>query len=190
VARITASSEGQSAVATITVVPGVVSQVVVTPEASDVLEGTTRPLSAEARSASGIVLTGRDIVWTSGAPGIASVNATGVVIGRAPGVAVIAAIIDGVSGFATVTVRPREVTTVQVTPSSPTIAVNATVQLEPTARDANGAQLTGRPVTWRSSQETVAFVSSTGLVVGLRAGTATITATVEGVSGSTVVTVR
>jgi uncharacterized protein YjdB len=68
VARITALSEGKSAVAVITVVPVAVSQVLVTPAASEVLEGAARQLTAQARSASGAVLTGRDITWTSGAP--------------------------------------------------------------------------------------------------------------------------
>jgi trimeric autotransporter adhesin len=190
VARITALSEGKSAVAVITVVPVAVSQVLVTPAASEVLEGAARQLTAQARSASGAVLTGRDITWTSGAPGIASVTATGIVNGLTPGVAVLAATVDGVSGFATVTVRPRVVTTVQLAPLTPSIAANTTVQLGLTVRDQTGTALTGRPVTWRSSDDTIAFVSSTGLVVGLRAGAATITATVEGVSGSTLVTVR
>jgi trimeric autotransporter adhesin len=82
------------------------------------------------------------------------------------------------------------VTTVQLAPLTPSIAANTTVQLGLTVRDQTGTALTGRPVTWRSSDDTIAFVSSTGLVVGLRAGAATITATVEGVSGSTLVTVR
>jgi len=190
VARITASSEGKTAVATITVVPVAVTQVLVTPAASELLVGTVRQLSAQARSATGAVLSGRDITWTSGAPGVASVNAAGAVSALAPGVAVLAATIDGVSGFATVTVRPPAVASVQLAPTGSVIAANATVQLELTVRDQAGTTLTGRPVTWSSSDETIAFVSSTGLVVGLRAGAATITATVEGVSGSTLVTVR
>lgn len=190
VARITASSEGKTAEAAITVVPVAVTQVAVTPLVSEVLVGSARQLLAVARSATGAVLTGRDITWTSGAPGIASVNASGIVSGLAPGVAIMAATIDGVTGFATVTVRPRVVTTVQLAPTDPSIAINGSVQLQLTVQDQSGAALTGRAVLYASSDDTIAFVSSTGLVIGLRAGEATITATVEGVSGSTLVTVR
>jgi trimeric autotransporter adhesin len=190
VARITASNEGKTAEAVITVVPVAVTQVDVTPLVSDVLVGSARQLLAVARSATGAVLTGRDITWTSGAPGIASVNAAGVVSGLAPGIAVMAATIDGQTGFATVTVRPRVVTTVQLTPTNPSIVANGSVQLQLAVRDQAGAPLGDRAVVYTSSDETIAFVSSTGLVIGVRAGEATITATVEGVSGSTLVTVR
>jgi uncharacterized protein YjdB len=57
-------------------------------------------------------------------------------------------------------------------------------------RDASGAPLSGRTITWRSANENVAFVSSTGLVVGVRSGTAIITATSEGISASVSITVR
>ncbi len=190
VARITASSEGKTADAVITVIPVAVTQVAVTPLASEVLVGTARQLLAVARSATGTVLTGRTITWTSGAPGIASVSATGAVSGLAPGVAVIAATIDGITGFATVTVRPRVVSTVQLAPVNPSIVTNSSVQLQLTVRDQAGSALTDRAVVYTSSNDAIAFVSSTGLVIGLRAGEATITATVEGVSGSTLVTVR
>lgn len=190
VARISALSEGKTAEAVITVVPVAVTQVDVTPVVNEVLVGSARQLLAVARSATGTVLTGRTITWTSGAPGIASVSATGTVSGLAPGVAVIAATIDGITGFATVTVRPRVVTTVQLAPANPSIVANSSVQLQLTVRDQSGAALTNRPVVYASSNDTIAFVSSTGLVIGLRAGEAIITATVEGVSGSTPVTVR
>lgn len=65
-----------------------------------------------------------------------------------------------------------------------------TVQLTATTRDASGATLTGRTVTWQSSAGTVASVSPAGLVTGLTTGTATITATSEGRSASASVTVR
>jgi len=189
-ARIRASSEGRTAEAVITVVPVAVTQVAVTPAVSDVLVGTARPLLAIARSATGAVLSDRVITWTSGAPSIASVTATGAVNGLTPGVAIIAATVDGITGFATVTVRPRVVTTVLLEPAGPSVAVNGTVQLQLTVRDQAGVALTDRAVVYRSSDETRVFVSSTGLVIGLRTGAATITATVEGVSGSTLVTVR
>jgi uncharacterized protein YjdB len=118
------------------------------------------------------------------------VNAAGAVNGLAPGTAIIAATIDGITGFASVTIRPRVVGTVQVEPTNPSIDTNGSLQLQLTVRDQAGSALTGRAVVYTSSDETTAFVSSTGLVIGLRAGAATITATVEGVSGSTLVTVR
>jgi hypothetical protein len=56
-------------------------------------------------------------------------------------------------------------------------------------RDAAGNVLTGRAVAWESSTPAVATVSSTGLVRGMAAGDATVTATSEGQSGSAAVTI-
>jgi hypothetical protein len=56
-------------------------------------------------------------------------------------------------------------------------------------RDENGGTLEGRPVAWTTSAPSVALVSSAGVVTAVSAGVATITATVEGKSGTVVVTV-
>ena len=62
-------------------------------------------------------------------------------------------------------------------------------QLTAVARDASGAELEGRTVTWSSSASSVATVSSSGVVTGVAAGEATITASVEGRTASARVTV-
>ena len=67
--------------------------------------------------------------------------------------------------------------------------MGATVQLTATLRDAAGNVLTGRAVAWSSSNTSTATVSGTGLVTGVAAGPATITATSETKSGAAVVTV-
>ena len=81
------------------------------------------------------------------------------------------------------------VASVQVTPSSATIAVNATVQLTATPKDAGGNPLSGRAITWTTNNSGVATVSTSGLVSGKAAGAATITATSEGKSGTAAITV-
>ncbi|OLE68781.1 MAG: hypothetical protein AUG74_09330, partial [Bacteroidetes bacterium 13_1_20CM_4_60_6] len=78
---------------------------------------------------------------------------------------------------------------VTVTPGSASVNEGKTVQLTATLRDAAGNVLTGRTVTWTSANTSVATVSGSGLVTGKVAGTAAITATSEGQSGSSAVTV-
>lgn len=189
-ARITATSEGKVGTATITVNPLPVASVQVTPATGTVLVGGTRQLAAQALSDSGQALAGRTVTWTSGAPGVASVSPAGLVTGIAPGIAVIVAVADGVPGFATITVERAVVASVGVTATLASIAVSGTSQLTATARDGTGGALTDRVTSWSSSDENIAFVTSTGTVLGLRAGTVTITATVEGVRGTVVITVR
>jgi len=86
---------------------------------------------------------------------------------------------------------PAEVVTVTVAPPSATLNVNATVQLSATALDANGQPVPGTAFTWTSSARDIASVSVTGLVTGLAAGDALISAGApNGVSGSAAVTVN
>jgi hypothetical protein len=81
------------------------------------------------------------------------------------------------------------VASVVVAPDTSTIAFGATTSLTATLADSRGNVLTGRAVTWSSSNANIATVDATGLVTGITAGTATITATAEGQSGAATVTV-
>jgi uncharacterized protein YjdB len=84
---------------------------------------------------------------------------------------------------------PPPVASVTVSPPSATVEVGQTAQLTATPKDASGTPLTGRVVTWSSSDSGVARVSATGLVTGRAAGSATITATSEGKTGTSAVAV-
>ena len=81
------------------------------------------------------------------------------------------------------------VATVTVSPGSLTLAVGQTGQLTATVRDGAGTVLTGRPITWTTNAGGVATVNGSGLVQALGAGTATITATSEGKTGTATVQV-
>jgi len=69
------------------------------------------------------------------------------------------------------------------------VPAGQTVQLTATLKDANGNTLTGRTVTWSSDNTAVATVSGSGLVSGVAAGAATITATSEAKTGTSAITV-
>ena len=81
------------------------------------------------------------------------------------------------------------VVSVDVTPASSSILVGGTAQLTAAAQDAEGQPLSGRTFIWTTDAPAVATVSGTGLVTGVGAGSATITATSEGKSGTANVTV-
>jgi trimeric autotransporter adhesin len=189
-ARIVATSEGKTGAATVRVIAVPVASVQLSPATGLVNTGQTLALSVVTRAADGTVLTGRQVNWQSGAPAVATVSSSGVVTGVAPGVAAILATVDGVTAISTVTVRLPPVAQIVLSPLNGAIDMGAALQLTAVLRDAAGTTLTGRTVVWTSSNEQVAFVNSTGLVVGFRIGTATITITSEGISASTTVTVR
>src|SRR6266540_2282050 len=81
------------------------------------------------------------------------------------------------------------VAAVTVSPAAASVPVGQTLPLTATPKDASGQPLSGRVVTWATSNATLASVSSAGLVTGIVAGTATITATSEGQSGTAAITV-
>jgi uncharacterized protein YjdB len=187
---ITATSEGVSGTALVYV--GVAS-IVVTPNPTSVAVGQTRQLTAVARDASNATISGVTFQWSSGSTQTATVDVNGLVTGRATGTVSITAAAGSVSGSSSVTVTPAPVASVTVTPSAPTVTAGQTVQLTATLKDAQGNVLTGRTVTWQSSDLTRATVSSSGLVTTLLTGkgkTVVITATSEGVSGTSTVTIQ
>jgi acid phosphatase len=79
---------------------------------------------------------------------------------------------------------PAPVATVTLTPATASLTVGQTLQLTATEKDASGNLLTGRTVTWASSNAGSVSVTSGGLVTALAAGSATVTATSETVSGT------
>jgi len=83
---------------------------------------------------------------------------------------------------------PTPVATVTVTPAADTVVVRRTVQLSAVLRDSRGSVLSGRAVTWTSSDPARATVSSSGLVSTLARGVVSITATAEGRAGSALLT--
>ena len=109
--------------------------------------------------------------------------------GMAGGAVQIAASSGGKSANAAITVTARPVTLVRITPGSATIPVTGSVTLQAEALDASGAPVTGRPVAWTSSNETVAVVGGSGVVAGIAVGSVTITATIDGQAGTAAVTV-
>ncbi len=78
---------------------------------------------------------------------------------------------------------PDEVSYVTVSPSSATIEEGDTQGFSAAAYNAVSEAISGKTFTWSSSNTAVAtIVSSTGVATGKKAGTATIKATVDGVS--------
>jgi uncharacterized protein YjdB len=188
-ATITATSEGATGSATITIAPDPVAAVEISPSAASIVVGQTAQLTAIPRNISGQALSGRTVSWSTSSPSLASVSSTGVVTGISPGNAVIIASVEGRQASATVTVRAVPVASVQVTPSPASTIVGQTVTLTARTLDGAGNTLTGRIVGWTSSNTAIATVNASGVVTGVASGTATITASSEGVSGTTALTV-
>jgi len=146
--------------------------------------GSSQAVTATPRDASGNPLTGRSVSWSSSNTGVAIVNQSGTVSGVSVGTAVVTAASEGQTATLNVTVTAATVASVTLSASSVALSVGESQAITATPRDAGNNPLTGRTVTWSSSNAGIATVSSSGLVTGVAVGTATITATSEGRSAS------
>src|SRR5215204_1001323 len=84
---------------------------------------------------------------------------------------------------------PPAVASVDIATSAGDVAIGQSTQLSATARDAKGNPLSNRTITWSTSSTSIATVSTGGLVTGVAAGQATITATSEGKTATRVLNV-
>src|SRR5690349_12252145 len=168
--------------------PSVASIDILGPTA-DIQIGGTVQLSATAKDAKGNTLTGKTVSWSTSSGAIATVSTNGLVTGVSAGTVSITASVDGKTMSRDVKVVSSPVGAIAVTVASTAIAIGGTTQATAVLRDASGNVITGRTVTWSSSNNTVATVNGTGLVTGVGQGKATISATADGQMGSVEVSV-
>jgi uncharacterized protein YjdB len=190
-----ATLNGVNGTASLTVTAATLKSIAVTPTNPTFAAGTTRQLVATGTfsdNTTGDISS--QVTWTSSDASVATVSASGLVTGVKAGSATIAAAKSGLNGADSVTITAATVTAVAVTPTSPSLAAGLSIQLTATATlSDNSTQDVTTQATWTSSESSIAAVSSTstssGLVVGVAAGSATITATFGGQSGTDSVTV-
>jgi hypothetical protein len=140
--------------------------------------GAVRPLAATVRNQSGQVLNDVTVTWSSLAPAIASVSPAGVVVAVGPGTARVVARAGTVADTADVVVRQVPVA-LAIAPQAPRIGQKDTVRLSAVPVDANGVAVAGLELASRWRAEAGAAyvdVDSTGLVVGVFEGSATVVA--------------
>jgi uncharacterized protein YjdB len=196
-ADVTALADGKSAIVPVTVSAPATSagstapvvSVDVTLNAPSIVAGQSTQANAVLKDASNNVLTGRTIAWSSSDINVATVNATGMVTGIKAGSATITAVSEGHAGTAALTATaaatsPASVASISLVLSAASAVVGSTAQVTATLKDSAGNVLTGRTVTWVSSDATVAGVAANGLITALKAGSVTITASSGGSTGS------
>lgn len=190
-AKITAAADGVDGSATL-VVDQRAASVSMSPSSLPTFDalGDTVRLSAEAFDANSNPIAGAQFVWSSTDTLVASVDGSGLVTIAGNGAAMVKALIDGIEGSVGVEVS-QVVDTVDIEPDSPELtAIGALVGMQATALDANGFEVEGKNFDWMSSQPQVATITAAGLVEAVGNGATIVTATTDGVSGQTRVTVQ
>jgi alpha-tubulin suppressor-like RCC1 family protein len=187
--QITASGGGRAQSIALTVTPVPIASISLSLPATALAVGQTVQAQATVRDANGGTLEGRSIGWVSENSSVATVTSTGLITAASAGTARITATAEGKSASTELTVSVP-VSAVTVSPSNPRVSIGQSLQLTAVPRDAGGNALAGRAVSWSVDNGAVATVSTTGVVIGVGAGSATITAMSESQSGSIVLTVE
>ena len=130
------------------------------------------------------------VTWSSGTPGVAAVTSAGMVSAVQPGTALIVATVGNKQGSALLIVAPIPVATVAVSLGYASVMPGQSTEGQVVLRDASGNALQGRAVAWSSSDTTIATVAPNGFVIALAPGNVTVSATSEGRSGSSNLSVQ
>lgn len=110
------------------------------------------------------------ITWSTSDKKVAVVNANGEITAKGFGTATITAVRDGVTMKCTVTVYDPILNY-----TSKTVKVGGKVTLKVT-------QSSGAAITWKTANKKIATVTAKGVVKGIKEGTTTVSATVDGVT--------
>ncbi len=167
-----------------------VAAVNVSPARPELSVGDEVSVRARPLDAAGNALSGRRVRWSSQNASVATVTQNGLVRGVSEGSTEVTASVEDRSASLTVTVLPVAVGAVVVTPDVSAVTEGETLQLNVRVEGADGMPLVGRSINWQSSDPSVATVSSDGVVTGLRAGSANITAHSGGRAGLSNLTVK
>ncbi len=180
-ARIVASVRGVSDTLTLTVHRATVFQLSVSGIAEPLAEGDSARLTITLRAPNGAVIDdGRAVQYRSSAPAVAVVDASGVVRALTPGHVTITATSDDRTGTLELDVVRASVASVDLRAGAALLIPGRALQLSANPIDRHGRTLTGRAITYSSSNSTVASVSATGFVTGHAIGSVSVTATAEG----------
>ena len=196
---ITASVNGVSGTATLTVSAATLVSIGVTPAKSRLAVGVRQQLKAiGVYTDNSIRDVTRSVTWTSSNPRVVSTSTAaatdGVATAAAVGTTTVTAAMGGVFASTELTVTPAVLASIEITPASLSVAAGLQHQFMATGIFTDGSKhdLT-TSATWVSSAPKVASVSnsmgSSGLMTTVTAGPCTITASSAGVTGTASLTV-
>ncbi|MGV3620594.1 MAG: beta strand repeat-containing protein, partial [Archangium sp.] len=190
-ATVTATLAGVTGTLNVTVTSAALESIVVTPTLPSIAAGTTQQFVATGTFADGSTQDLSDqVTWMSSATAVATVDDEGLARGVTAGTALISAAFNGVSGGTTLTVTAATLTSIDVGPTSLSLAKGRTQQLTATGHFSDGSmQDLSAQASWSSDTPTVLAVSATGEVTAVLPGTSTVTATSGSISGTLSVTV-
>jgi len=181
-----------TATASLTVNPAVLTNIVVTPVTTVVgVNGNAQFTATGVFSDNSTQDLSSQVIWTSSNGAFATIDATGLATGVSTGTLTITATSGTISGSATLNVTTATLQSITITPDNPIVPPHSRTQLTAIGHFSDGSQQVLSGVSWRSSSPQYAMVSSSGVLRSKNAKNkaVTITAKLNGVTGTTSVTV-
>src|SRR5579863_5098338 len=132
------------------------------------------------------------VTWLSGTPANATITAAGLAMAVHQGTSVISASLGTVApGTTTLTVTPPVLLSIQISPANPTIPIGGTVDFTGVGLYSDNSTQPLAPITWSTTSpaSSVNVNGTSGVTLGLVAGSYPIKATGGGVTGNTQLTV-
>ena len=179
---VTAACGGDSPTAAPTPQPAP-TQVQVTPQNPVVREGEVVTFSATVLDQQGRAMTGVAITWSIAPAAVGTISPTGQVTAAESGTATVTATAGSASGNTSLNVE-EAVVQVVLSAADSSLIVGQTGTLTAAALDNEGEDVSGRAVTWASTDPAVLTVDASGGISAVAEGSAQVTATVDGVEGS------
>jgi trimeric autotransporter adhesin len=175
---------------TLTVVNAHLSSISVAPSPVTIAAGTNQQFAATGIFDDGSTQTLTSVTWSSSAPGVVTVDSSGLAAGVAAGTGNINATVGSITGSAAITVTGASLVSIAVTPANSIMPVGASKQFVATGTfsDSSTQDITAS-VGWSSSDAVVAAINSAGLVTSTVTGTTKISAILGAITGSTGLTV-
>lgn len=156
---------------------------------ADLRSGARASLTARALDRHGKALD-TPVTWACRSPNVAMVSDGGMLIAKRRGSAIVVAEAAGVARAITITIAPPPVVDVVIDGMPPALLIGATATLRGIVRTARPSDDDpARTIEWKSSDPSIATITSDGTLTARKAGHAVITALCEGIRGEAAVTV-
>ena len=161
------------------------SRVEITPRTVETVAGQQLSFSAAGYDDAGNKMDAQPSAWFAAPFDLGFADDTGTVTFTGSGDVRVGAIINGKTGFITVTVRPQSVARVTITKPRAALALGTGLTLQAHAEMANGDPRTDQQVRWVSLRPDIASIDESGFVTGQAVGTATLEASVGDIKATT-----
>jgi len=131
----------------------------------------------------------QQVLWSSSAPGTATITNLGLASSLTTGSTTVTAMQGAVSVSTTLTVSNVTLVSIAISPSNSRVQKGTSLQFTAVGTYSDGSTATLTNVSWRSSKNNLANMRKNGILHAKKAGTLTVSASAFGVTGSTSVTV-